>query len=143
MVGNARTMIQQHIQGNFIGASEIRQILTQSIFCMKNILLLEPKHPRFREWMLVLIQALTEAIDDPCDVLSLAQEELAEPEWVAKWSKAWPSAAERNNHAHGIPGGATPLGWGTLPWEGRSIGEMMELSCWFNFGDEGRLPPSR
>ena len=46
----------------------------------KRVLMLEPKHPHFREWMSDLISALTEAMNDPCDVLSLTQEHFAEEE---------------------------------------------------------------
>lgn len=46
----------------------------------KRVFLLEPGHPQFREWMSDLISALTEAMNDPCDVLSLTQEHFAEEE---------------------------------------------------------------
>jgi hypothetical protein len=127
----------------------------------KRVLILEPKHPQFREWMSDLISALTEAMNDPCDVLSLTQEHFsAEEERLTGLAlcRVYPENApsrlvkdmarpEVDNAFDGIPAGATQV-WNPprvrtewrlpgadvdlRPWRGRTDAELF-------WGDLGKV----
>jgi len=90
----------------------------------KRVMLFEPKHPNFREWMQDFIDALQAALDAPCDVLSWAQEHFSAEETrlqmlvksmesVAKvgmmcwWTNR--TATELQNALGDIPAGAHPI----------------------------------
>jgi hypothetical protein len=85
----------------------------------KRVMLFEPKHPKFREWMQDFIDALQAALDAPCDVLSWAQEhfdaeeqklraQCEEPSFPGG-SRFWDSEVELEQFRDGIPAGALPI----------------------------------